>query len=94
MNDLSQILKKGTLLIIETGEYNDRTWFGPFRMLKDAMKETLAKQYKAQWKPDKDGWPDKPDPDGFISWLTVAGFIEDVSDVHSWHVGSYGRFEP
>lgn len=29
MNDLLQVLKKGTLLIIEMGAYSDKSWVGP-----------------------------------------------------------------
>ena len=94
MNDLSQVLKKGTLLVIETGEYSDRNWFGPIRMLKSATKEKLVGEYKDQWVQEKNSYQDKPDCDGFLPWLIKSGYAEDVDNVHSWHVGSYGDFEP
>lgn len=93
MNDLSQVLKKGTLLVIETGEYSDRGWSGPVRMLGDYSKADLAEQFRQEWKPI-DPWDgDKPRPDDFLPWLIKVGKAEDVEDVHSWHVGSYGEFE-
>ena len=94
MTDLEQTLEVGTLLIIETGQYSDRTWRGPVRMTRAAKKSELAAAYVAQWRPTDDGWRDEPDADGFLPWLVKEGYVEDVGDAHSWHVGSYGRFEP
>lgn len=93
MHDLSQVLKAGTLLIVETGEYSDSSWQGPVRMLKDATKGELADGYRSTWKPE-DEWDKGPDPYDFLGWLIKEGWAEDINDVHSWHVGSYGRFEP
>jgi hypothetical protein len=93
MNDLSQILKKGTLLIVETGEYSDRSWGGPVRLLKNATKADLANAYKREWKPENK-WEDEPNPGDFLPWLVRSGRAEEVDDVHSWHIGSYGRFKP
>jgi len=87
-------LQKGTLLIIETGEYSDRNWGGPVRMLKNITMAELAEKYRAEWKPDPQ-WPDdKPSPNDFLPWLIKAEWAEDVKNVVSWHVGSYGEFEP
>jgi hypothetical protein len=95
VNDNSQVLKKDTLLIVETGEYSDRSWNGPVRMIKDAVKTDLADAYRRDWKPEFD-WQegDRPEPDGFLPWLVKAGYAEHVEGVTSWHVGSYGDFEP
>lgn len=96
MNDLSQRLAKGTLLVIETGEYSDRTTRDPIRLLVSATKQELADAYRAEWSKDTDGggWRDEPDGDGFFAWLVRSGRAEDVANVHTWHVGSYGRFDP
>jgi hypothetical protein len=93
MNDLSRTLKKGTLLIIETGEYSDRSWSGPVRLLGDYVKADLAEEFKREWKPEND-WDDRPSPGEFLPWLIKAGKAESVDDVEEWHVGSYGDFEP
>lgn len=94
MNDLSQTLKKGTLLIVETGEYSDRCWDGPVRMLKTITKADLAEKYREEWKPDP-RWPnEKPGPSDFMPWLVKAGWAEAIKNFESWHVGSYGEFEP
>ena len=94
MDRLDAKMKKGTLLVIETGEYTDRSWSGPVRLLKTASRRDLAEAYKAQWTKKDDDWEDCPDPSGFLAWLTSAGWVEDVENVESWHVGSYGSFDP
>ena len=93
MDDLDQVLKKGTLLIIETGEYSDYRFGGPVRMLKDITKFELVDAYKREWKPEFK-WEAAPGPDGFLPWLISAGWAESVSDVHSWHIGCYVEFLP
>lgn len=92
-DDLRQVLKKGTILIIETGEYSDRNWNGPVRLLESFTKEELADAFRREWKP-KNKWEDKPEPGDFLPWLIETKRAEDVEGVHSWHVGSYGEFEP
>jgi hypothetical protein len=95
MDDLSQSLKKGTLLIIETGEYSDHSRDGPVRLLKTFTKAQLADDYRSEWRSkDKDDWDDRPNPYDFLPWLIASGRAEYVENVHSWHVGSYGEFEP
>lgn len=98
MNDLSQTLKVGDLLVIETGEYSDRGWSGPVRMLVTATKQELADAYRAEWKKEdflKNGysWNDIANPDDFLPWLVKTGRAEHV-DCNSWHVGCYSKFEP
>lgn len=93
-DEIPATLKKGTLLIIETGEYSDRSWGGPVRMLKTVAKAELVEKYREEWKPPPE-WPDeKPSPNDFLPWLVKAGWAEDVDNTESWHVGSYGDFEP
>lgn len=96
MNDLSQTLKKGMLLIIETGEYSDRDWGGPVRMLVSATKQELVDAYRAEWnkKDFPDGWRDEVNPDDFMPWLIKTKRAEAVEDCTAWHVGSYSTFEP
>lgn len=94
MVDLDQIIAAGTLLIIETGEYSDQSWHGPVRMTRDATKRELADAYRAQWVKGPDYWNDGPKPGDFLPWLVKAGHAEHVDNVQSWHVGSYGQFEP
>lgn len=86
MNDLSQILSAGTLLIIETGENSDFSWAGPVRIIKDVTKAELVEQFRSDQKGD-------PRPDDFLPWLVKTGWAEDVDNVTSWHIG-YGKFEP
>ncbi len=93
MNDLSQILKNGTLLIIETGEYSDSDWGGPVRMLADYTKAELAEQYVKEWKPEYDGQTG-PDPMDLLPWLIRTGKAEAVDNVETWWVGAYSYFNP
>lgn len=95
MNDLSQKLEKGNLLIVETGEYSDRGWGGPVRMLVSATKQELADAYRAEWnkKDYPDNWHGEIGPDDFLPWLIKSKRAEHV-DVHAWHVGSYSDFHP
>lgn len=98
MNDLDQVLKAGTLLVLETGEYSDRSTMTPIRIVKDVTKRQLAEEFKAQWKhPEWDTekcW--RPSPYEFIDWVFASEYVEviDASEVNNWHVGSYGDFEP
>ena len=94
MSDLDQVLKKGTLLVIETGEYSDRSWDGPVRLLKDFKKADVVAKFRAQWKKPDDGWTIAPSAEEFLPWLIKRRYVESVDDVSSWHVGSYSRFEP
>jgi hypothetical protein len=96
-SDLDQVLEAGTLLIIETGEYSDQSWSGPVKVLKTVTKRELVDAFKAQWKPGEHSWRDAEDGPGendFLPWLVSSGHVEDVQNVHSWHVGNYGSFEP
>jgi len=94
MDELDKKMKRGTLLIIEMGEYSDRSWHGPVRLLKAASRRKLAEAYRAQWTKPPDDWHDAPDPEGFLPWLVSAGWAEDVGNVHAWHVGNYSSFDP
>jgi len=92
MNDLTQVLKKDTLLIIEIGEYSDRSWFQPIKMLADYSKEELVKEFRNSFIPTYPG--DEPEPYDFLPWLVKSGKAEHLEEVHSWHIGSYGYFDP
>lgn len=88
-------LKKGTLLLIETGEYSDKSWGGPVRLLKSTSRTKLADAFKKQHvQQDPDDPFDRPDPRDFLPWLIKSGFAEAIDNFESWHVGSYGSFEP
>ena len=94
MGDLQQVLKVGDLLIIERGEYSDSCWAGPVKMLVTATKQELADAFQKQWRKGPHGkYEDKPLPENFLPWLIKTKRAEHV-DCISWHVGSYGEFEP
>lgn len=92
VSDLSQVIKAGTLLVIGTGEYSDSSWHGPVRVLKDFAKHEVADLFRAA--PPTSDWNDAANPSDFLPWLVKEGYVEDISDCTSWHVGSYGSFEP
>lgn len=85
-------IETGAVLVIETGEYSDYSFTGPFRVLKAFDQAEIVEAYAAET--PKQEWSDKPDLEPFIPWLVKHGYIEDVPGVVSWHVGGYGRFEP
>jgi len=102
------LLKKDEFLTLETGEYSDFTYIGPFIVLKDFDTVEISEEYR-----EKD--PKKSEevtytypnghtvnytkeegcsPDRFISFLSSEGYIKDVENCTSWHVGSYEEFNP
>jgi len=81
------------LLVLETGEYSDYTFHGPFVILREFDQAEAVAEHRAQWKPDPDGWRDEPDTDSFTAWLTTQRLIDPAENVVSWHIGSYGRLE-
>ena len=86
-------LKPGMLLVLETGEYSDYTFHGPFVVLREFDQVEAVADHRREWKPDPDGWRDEPDTNSFTAWLAVNGYIEHAENVVCWHIGSYGRLE-
>lgn len=83
------MFKVGEIVVLETGEYSDRGWHGPFRVLKDFdMREAVA-QCVAEHKPAHE-WDKQPSPYDLAPWLQKSGFIEDIP-CRTLHVGSYGE---
>jgi hypothetical protein len=88
-------IKAGATLVLETGEYSDYTFHGPFRVLRDFDQAEAVEQHKAAWRCDPEkSWDDKPDTNSFIGWLNREGMIEDIPGVVSWHIGNYMSLEP
>lgn len=86
----------GTILILESGEYSDKSWHGPFRVLKDFDQAEISQTFRDNWSPGPDSWRDKEDGPGrgdFLSWLVRNGYVEDLDGVVAWHIGSY-EFDP
>src|SRR6185312_10920888 len=91
--DAAMKIKRGTLLVLETGEYSDYTFHGPFRVMKGFDEVKVVDLHRKQWKPENPEWDTEPDTDSFMGWLTAQGYIEPVENLVSWHIGSYGRLE-
>ena len=89
---MSTAYKAGELMLIEMGEYSDKSWRGPFRVLKDFDIVELAEHLKATWKRGKNDYTDSPGPYEFAEWIAKEGYIEDV-ECRSVHIGSYGDIE-
>ena len=89
---MSAQYKAGELVILENGEYSDRSWSGPFRVLKDFDMVELAEQLKATFQPEQDHYSSEPGPYDFIQWLSAEGYLQDV-ECRRVHVGSYGQLE-
>ena len=83
---------KGTLLTLETGEYSDYTFHGPFTVLREFDQAEAVEVFRAQWVAPNE-WTDEPDADQFMGWLTQERYIEPAENVFSWRIGSYGRLE-
>lgn len=84
------LIKAGTMLSIETGEYSDRCVVGPLRVVKDFDQAKIADEFRASRR--KEGR--RPLPEDFLPWLTRKGFVEDVEGALTWWVGAYGEFDP
>lgn len=87
------VMNPGEFLILETGEYSDSTWTGPFIVVREIDKAKVADEYRATCDPDP-YTEDAATPEGFIGWLAKSGYIVDVPTAHRWHVGSCGEFAP
>lgn len=97
--------KAGQLLMLETGEYSDKNWVGPFRVTKDCDLRALCEEWCGVSPPvneydddlsdfviEQDGGPFYNLLDAFISWLSRSGYFEEI-DCTSIHIGDYGRID-
>lgn len=93
--DLDQILRAGTLLILEHGEYSDFNYDAPLRLLKDFTKRELIDSFSKEWEQkDYDSAFSFPNYWDFAAWLVRSGRAEAAENVTTWHLGSYGDFQP
>lgn len=92
----NRLLKKDSLLIIETGEYSDSSWIGPVKMLVDKTKQELADEFKSEFvfDPDINCVGEGPSPYDFLPWLIKKRYAENYDNINSWHIGSYNSFNP
>lgn len=89
---MSTAYKAGELLVIEWGEYSDKSWSGPYRVAKDFDILEYAEELKATWKPGPHDYTDEPGPYELRDRLHKEGFIEDV-ECRSVHIGAYSTIE-
>lgn len=74
--------KAGSLITLETGEYSDFGYAGPFRVLRDIDIQAVVTEFK-----DARGHGVGAGEQAFIAWLSAAGYIEDV-DCARWYLGA------
>lgn len=77
--DLDQILTKGTVLLLETGEYSDYSVENPLVILMDFSKRKVAEEYRIYCALGGE----EPDPGYFGAWLITQGYVEDLSRARS-----------
>lgn len=87
------IIKKDTILIIETGAYSDHMADKPVTVLKDFDQLEVSKEYIHNWKANKEEWHWRPQATDFLAFLVRAGYVEALDGVFNWHVGDY-EFAP
>jgi len=89
---------KDETLILETGEYSDYSFQGPFKVLRSFESQEEAERHTALFdsevkeKNGDHGTWDHASPDTLIAYLAAEGFIEELSCVRE-HVGSYGAID-
>lgn len=83
----------GQIIMLENGEYSDRTWNGPYiveRPFDIAERMEYVRRHWPEVKGEVEIYRDTPDAYFFIGWLIKEGYI--TTDLHctSFHIGSYG----
>lgn len=84
------IYPKGTVLLLEEGEYSDRSYCGHLVTVRDLNLREAGASYAEQYKAEDEY--DRPDPSGFVAWLVAEQFAMPL-DHSEAHIGSYGRLE-
>lgn len=74
--------KAGSLITLETGEYSDFTYEGPFRVLRDIDVQAVVTEFK-----EARGHSIGAGETAFIAWLSESGYIEDVACAR-WYLGA------
>jgi hypothetical protein len=96
--DLSQTLKAGTILNLTQGQYSDYTFDGPFRVLKDFVKQDAYDAFLTAMAikyPSGSGEDDYEarSINNFVAFLSTSGFVTPVEGAESWYLGGYALFD-
>lgn len=83
----------GTLITFQTGCYSDKTWHGPFKVVREFIRDDVAAEFLRQWIAPS-VWEERPEPEQFLAWMQRAGYIDPVDGTTEWHIGDFNRFEP
>lgn len=84
------IYPAGAVIAFETGDYSDFGYIGHVVTTRDCDFVALAEKYRENFVSNDEYH--KPDPDGFVGWLTINEFVFPAT-VSTLHIGSYGRLE-
>ena len=84
------LIKAGTVITLEQGEYSDFRYAGPFGALKDIDTQILVAKFRSKTR-RKNIYDDLVD--GFIAWLARNRYIED-RDCTRVFLGSHGDLWP
>lgn len=86
--------KAGELLVITYGDYSDKEWHGPLRVIKTFTQSAVGKAYVEATPRRKLGnWVEPTPTDDFVPWLVKEGYVEAIDDCREWDIGSYNGFE-
>lgn len=83
------IIPKGTLFSVWINEYNDRSCIGTLRAVVDIDTDVCNAKYRAML-----GDSSRTDLYQFPYWLVEEMHLAERLPVGTWHIGSYGVFEP
>lgn len=86
--ELPIMYEVGEVILIQSGEYSDKSTHGVFRVKVAFDKDAMIEAFKLA-NPDLDGYDAHG---GFVGWLTKQGVLEEI-DHHVMHIGSYGDLE-
>jgi hypothetical protein len=84
------IVKSGTVLTLEHGEYSDFAYEGPFVVLRDFDQRGVCEEFTKTYTDDELRWMSA---DVFTAWLSRNGYIVDPTISLRWCLGWYG-FNP
>ncbi|PKA40430.1 hypothetical protein CWR43_28020 [Rhizobium sullae] len=89
-------IKEGTILAFSGGSYSDKWTTGPFDVLRDFDQAEVVAAYAASYAGKRDEWGEEVEGDqaGFISFLTLGGYIRDVARSYNWYTGDDYDFDP
>lgn len=84
------VYPKGTILLLEEGEYSDFGYVAHLVTLQDLDVREAIDRFKEQYEAE-DSW-DTPRPSSFVAWLIATQQCAPLV-CQTLHIGSYGALE-